>query len=261
MIRGILLDLDGTVYRGDQEIPGASAFCREMSEAGVRCLFVTNRSNRTPGVVRDQLHEYGIDCEETDVLTTAQATARYVGSGSAYVIGEEGLYLAMEQQGITITEDNPDVVVVGFDREFNCRKLETAATAVMAGKPFIATNPDRRLTLPDRVIPGTGAILAAITKMTDVEPVVIGKPEPLLFDLAIELIGMDKQEVIGVGDSLETDIRAGARAGIRTALMLSGNATRDDVPGAETQPTWVFDSFDELAQLVTDENVLAGAGA
>lgn len=256
MIRGILLDLDGTVYRGDDEIPGASDFCTHMAEIGVRCLFVTNRSNRIPEDVCKQLQGYGLTCGPDDVLTAAQATARHLGSGSAYMIGEQGLRTALTEQGIVITDQDADAVVVGFDRDLHHSKLQTACRLILQGKPFVATNPDLRLTTPEGVIPGTGAILAAIEAVTGVSPIVVGKPEPLLFKLAIDHIALEKDEVIAVGDSIDTDIPAGARAGIRTALLLTGNARREDVPAAAVQPTWVFDDYAGLKDLVERENSL-----
>jgi 4-nitrophenyl phosphatase len=261
MIRGILLDLDGTVYRGDEEVPGASEFCLLMAETGVRCLFVTNRSNRTPAEVCRQLQGYGVACELEDVLTTSQATAHHLGSGSAYMIGEEGLRVALEEAGIAITDDDPDAVVVGFDQNLHHSKLQIACRLILKGKPFVATNPDLRLTTPDGVIPGTGAILAAIQAVTGVPPIVVGKPEPLLFNLAVEYLGLQKHEVIAVGDSLDTDVPAGVRADIRTALLLTGNARREDVPAADMQPTWVFDDYGGLRELVEIENSAEGGCA
>ena len=254
MIRGIILDLDGTVYHGDREIDGAGQFCANMKTKGVRCLFVTNRSNRTPDRISAQLRRYGIACDPGDVLTTAMATAKHVGSGSAYMVGEEGLRLALENEGITVTEDHPDYVIVGWDRSISFEKLKVATRLIYEGATFIATNPDPCLRTHEGILPGTGAIVAAVSAAVKREPLVIGKPEPLIFNTAIDILGIDKTCVIAVGDSLDTDVAAGCRAGIRTALMLTGNSRREDVAGADYAPTWVCSDFNELAQVVAGED-------
>lgn len=253
MIRGIILDLDGTVYRGDHEIDGAGAFCAKMKSNGVRCVFVTNRSNRTPDEIDTQLHDYGIECCVEDILTTSLAAAKHVGSGSAYMVGEDGLRLALENQGITITDNRPDYVIVGWDRSVTFEKLKIATRLIHEGATFIATNPDPRLTTHEGIFPGTGAIVAAVKTAAKQDPLVIGKPEPLLFNEAIVMLGVDRTHVIAVGDSLDTDVAAGCKAGIRTALMLTGHSCHEDVNDAEYTPTWICSDFVELEAIISEE--------
>ena len=253
MIKGIILDLDGTVYRGACEIDGAGEFCANMASKGVRCLFVTNRSNRTPDEIQAQLNNYGIACNIEDIMTTSMAAAKHVGSGSAYMVGEEGLRQALEEQGITITENRPDYVIVGWDRSVTFDKLKVATRLIHEGATFIATNPDPRLTTHEGIFPGTGAIVAAITTAAQQDPLVIGKPEPLLFNEAIEILGFERSHVIAVGDSLDTDIAAGGNAAIRTALMLTGHSLRKDVVDSEYTPTWICSSFLDLERIIEEE--------
>jgi len=253
MIRGIILDLDGTVYRGDCEIDGAGEFCTNMKSKGVRCLFVTNRSNRTPDEIQAQLNRYGIACSVEDIMTTSMAAAKHVGTGSAYMVGEEGLRQALEEQGITITEDRPDYVIVGWDRFVTFDKLKIATRLIHEGATFIATNPDPRLTTHEGIFPGTGAIVAAIKTAAEQEPLVIGKPEPLLFNEEIDILGIDRMHVIAVGDSLDTDVAAGCKAEIRTALMLTGHSRREDVVASDYTPTWICSSFVDLERIIAEE--------
>jgi len=253
-IQGVLLDLDGTVYYGTQEIPGASDFVRAAHDRGVRTMFVTNRSNRTPAEVVRHLEDYGIPCTEDEVLTSSQATAQYLKSGSFYHIGEYGLELALTEQGLIYDEEAPDYVIVSYDREFNYNKLQTACRLIGNGSRFIATNPDSALKLKHGLAPGTGAIVAAVQAGTNTQPLIVGKPERLIFDLAVERIGVERGRVVAVGDSLHTDIPAGQAAGIRSALILTGVSSREDIAAAPVEPTWVVENYAELTALVLDDD-------
>jgi 4-nitrophenyl phosphatase len=253
MIKGVILDLDGTVYRGHEEVPGAGRFVAGLRERGIRCLFVTNRANRTPETVAAHLRGYGVICDAGDVLTSAEATARYLGQGSVYAIGEEGLIRALEQQGLTFDDQSPDYVVVSFDREFNFHKLRTACTLISRGARFIGTNPDKALRLETGMSPGTGAFVAAVAAGSGATPTIIGKPERRIMDLAVQRLGLPPDRVVGVGDNLETDIAACRNAGLRSVLILSGVSRREDIDRSPFQPTWVVDSFDELDALIRGE--------
>lgn len=253
-ISGILLDLDGTVYWGQKEVAGASDFVRQQQESGVRCMFVTNRSNRTPERICEQLRDYGIPCETGDILTSGQATAQYIGSGKVYCVGEQGLVSVLEEAGLTVTSEGADFVVVSFDRFFTYDKMTTACRLIDGGARYIATNPDKCLRTEGGLVPGTGAIVASVSAGCGVDPIVIGKPERFIFDMAVERLGMDRDQVIAVGDNLDTDIPAGHKAGIRTVLMFTGISLRDDLADAAVAPTWVAEGFAELSAIVAAEN-------
>ena len=158
--------------------PTSSAAARRPASA---CSSSRTARNRTREVVVEQLRSYGIPCEVERVVTTAIATARYLGSGSAYVVGEHGLEAALRDQGIRITADDPDAVVVSIDRQFTYDKLKTACRLIHAGAKFVATNTDAFLKVEDGIVPGSGSIVAAVRTGSGREPVVIGKPEPLLY--------------------------------------------------------------------------------
>jgi 4-nitrophenyl phosphatase len=253
-IKGIILDLDGTVYRGSEEIEGAAAFINSLSTLGIKYIFVTNRSNRYSSVVCEHLAEFGIHCTEENVLNTAQATAQFLGSGcSAYVVGEEPLVKTLEAGGITMNSENPDYVVVSFDRFFTYEKVKTATWLISRGAEFIATNPDPRLHIEGGIVPGTGAIVAAVEMASGVKPVYVGKPEKLIFEMALKRMGVSAEQSLSLGDNLETDILAGIRAGMKTALILTGASSRDDIERLNIKPTIVIDTFKELSELIYGE--------
>ena len=248
--KAILLDLDGTVYAGENAIPGAAEFICDCAARGIRCVFVTNRSNRTPEEVCDQLVSMGIDCKAADIITTATATALHIGAGSAYVIGEFGLTSAFEAQGIKITDQNPDYVVASLDRFFTYEKLATAANLIENGAKFIATNLDAHLKLKDRVVPGSGSIAAAVATASGKTPVVIGKPERHLVEAALKLCGVTKEEALIVGDNIETDIGAGVNAGIDTALLLTGVSSLADAEKSQFKPTAIAADYAQLRRMI-----------
>jgi len=257
VVRGVILDLDGTVYLGDEQVPGAADFVSFLDGLGIRCLFVTNRSNRTPEDVAAHLQEYGIPCGVEHVLTSSQATVQYLKSGSAYVIGEEGLTSELLKAGFTITDQAPDHVVVSLDRQFSYDKLTTACRLISQGSTFVATNPDKSLKVESGLMPGTGSLVAAVEAASGTKPLVIGKPERLIMDMSLARLGLDADEVLAVGDNIHTDIPAGARAGMRTVLLLTGVTKRDDVDSGPCRPDWVLNDYTELTALVRELAVAA----
>jgi len=254
MIKGIILDLDGTVYLGDAEVPGAAKFVREMNSLGIRCLFVTNRANRSPEEVCRQLCRYGISCKPEDVLTSTEATIRYLKKGTVFYIGEKAFGQALDAAGFVVTDEAPDYVIVSFERNVSREKITKASDLIKRGARFIATNPDKALKIEGSILPGTGAIVDAVAEEAGTGPdVMIGKPETLIIDMAIRKLGMGKDEVIMVGDNVETDIPAGAKAGVRTAFILTGISKRDDLKNLPSQPTWVVESYEALSKIVREE--------
>lgn len=245
-IKGILFDLDGTVYLGEKEVPGAAKFINGLKSHDIRPVFVTNRSNRTELEVCEHLRGYGIDCDESDVISTAYATALHLEKGSYYAIGEKNVFDTMDRHGFVYDDKAPDYVIVSFDRGFDYNKLKIAVGLIHKGAKFISTNPDCALKMYDSILPGTGAIVAAVEAGSGVTPITIGKPERIVFDIAIERIGVERSEVIAVGDNLLTDIPAGAAAGIRTALILTGMSKREDVADSPVEPTWIVEDYREL---------------
>jgi len=249
-IKSLIIDLDGVLYRGDEPIEGAREFIAFLQREGIPFLLLTNNSTRTPSQYVEKLAGMGIAIKESDVLTSAQATAMYLEKvappgAPVYAIGEDGLRAALNAR-YTFTEEKADFVVVGMDSKLTYEKLKIATLLIRGGARFIATNPDKTLPTEEGLIPGNGAILAALEAATGVSPLVIGKPEPTIFDLALARMGTGKEGAAVIGDRLETDILGGRRAGLLTILVLSGATSRQDLETSPVQPDLVFEDVKQL---------------
>lgn len=253
MIKGTILDLDGTLYWGKDEVPGAGSFVNYLEERGMQRLFLTNRSNRSTERICDQLRKFGIRCDESQVLTSAQATADYLQSGTFFCIGEQNLIDTLEAGGLRFREEHPDYVIVSFDRDVTYQKIEKACRFIEAGADFIATNPDKCLRSDRGLLPGTGALVAAVAAGSGVEPLVIGKPEKRIVEAGMEMMGTASEETVMIGDNLKTDIPAGSRAGVQTVLLLTGVSRREEVQSHNPKPDWVIEDFAELRALFDSE--------
>ncbi|WNS44985.1 TIGR01457 family HAD-type hydrolase [Paenibacillus sp. MMS20-IR301] len=232
-IGGLLIDLDGTLYHGRHMIPDADKLIAALRKAEIPFLFVTNNSSRTAASVAAHLREMGIDANPEEVCTSSLAAARYVAEESpgaaVAIIGEEGLLQACTEAGLTIVTEKPQYVVQGIDRSFTYESLARASRWIREGARFVLTNPDVMLPSDDGITPGAGTLAAAIEAASGVPPVVIGKPESHLVAYATSLLGIKPEEAVMVGDNMRTDISAGAHAGCRTVLVLTGLTTRDNL--------------------------------
>lgn len=232
-IKGLLIDLDGTLFHGHKMIPGADLLIKGLREAGVPFLFVTNNSSRTAANVAAHLCDMGIDARAEEVCTSSMAAARYIAEESpgarVAIIGEEGLRVACEEAGLQIVTEAPDYVVQGIDRSFNYQVLAQASRWILGGAKFVLTNPDLMLPSDDGVMPGAGTIGAAIEAASGVAPVVIGKPESHLIKYATDLLKIGPEHAAVVGDNMRTDIAAGVHAGCRTILVLTGITNTDNI--------------------------------
>ncbi|RBW71289.1 TIGR01457 family HAD-type hydrolase [Bacillus taeanensis] len=245
--KGYLIDLDGTMYRGTESIESAVAFVKRLEEEGIPYLFVTNNSSKTPEQVAEHLREFGVPATEEHVFTTSMATASFLReqkeNASVYIVGGEGIRSAITQQGMTITDDHPDYVIVGLDREVTYEKLAKACLAVRAGATFISTNGDVALPTERGFMPGNGAITSVVSVSTGVTPIFIGKPESIIVNQALEKIGTPKSETVMVGDNYHTDILAGIRGGIDTLLVYTGVTTKEHIEEVDVKPTHAVDSL------------------
>ena len=249
----LLLDLDGTVYRGKDPVPGAADAIRDARAAGLRILFVTNRANRTPAAVAGQLRSMGIACSKDEVITSAAATASYCaghGGRRCHIVGERGVREAFAAQGLLAVDDGPvDWVVVSLDRKFTYAKL-ARASAFILGARFVITNSDQRITIGDDIMPEAGAIAASIQAVVGVEPVIVGKPSPTLFQEALRMAGCAPGDALAIGDYLGTDIAAAKAAGIPSCLMLTGVSSRQDVERSTLRPAIVCEGWREFRDLL-----------
>lgn len=246
--KGYLIDLDGTMYRGTELIQEAADFVHELRKRNIPYLFVTNNSSRTPAQVAEKLQQFSIPAEDHQVFTTSMATANYMyeqkQDASVYVIGEEGIRNALEEKGFSFAEENADFVVVGIDRSISYEKLATACLAVRNGATFISTNGDIAIPTERGLLPGNGSLTSVITVSTQIKPTFIGKPESIIMEQALQVLGTKKEESLMVGDNYDTDILAGMKAGMDTLLVHTGVTTRELLKGYEQKPTYVVDSLD-----------------
>lgn len=239
-MKGFLIDLDGTLYKGKTSIPGADQFIRKLYDHKIPFMLVTNNSSRTTQGVSEHLKTMGVHVEPENIYTSAQASARYLtelhAGASVYVIGEEGLFRALEENGLRLTSEHPEFVVQGINREVQYDQLARAVQFILDGASFVLTNPDHLLPSDRAMLPGAGSIGALIEKATQVKPVVIGKPSPIIMNFALEKIGLAPGEVCVIGDNLNTDIRGGRDTGCHTALVLTGLTTE------ENKEQWIKDT-------------------
>lgn len=239
----ILFDLDGVLYKGEEPIPAAPATLAELRRVGARPVFLTNNSSRTSEQVADKLRGLGIEADPTEVVTSALATAELLaarGGGRAFVVGQEGVRLALAEAGIEVLEGEPsdaDVVVVGFDGSVTYDRLKTACLLVQRGARLVATNPDTSYPTPDGLWPGAGALLAVITTTTGALAEIVGKPFAPLFEAALRRGGGGRPLV--VGDRLDTDIEGAIGLGWDSMLVLTGVSGAPEADADGPRPTFV----------------------
>ena len=252
--KGYLIDLDGTMYRGKEKIEAASDFVKTLAEVGIPYLFVTNNSSRTPLQVAKKLQDFDIPATEELVFTTSQATANFIyerkADASVYCIGEEGIRQALSEKKFAIAEDHPDYVVMGIDREITYEKLTKACLAVREGATFVSTNSDVALPTEKGFLPGNGSITSVVSVSTGVQPIFIGKPESIIMEQALKVLGTTKEETLMVGDNYDTDILAGMNAGLDTLLVHTGVTTKKSLKSYEQQPTYVIDTLEKWISVI-----------
>jgi 4-nitrophenyl phosphatase len=229
-IRALIVDMDGVLWRGPQPIGDLPAIFSRAGQRGWRIVLATNNATRSAAQYLERLAGLGVSLEPWQIVNSSLAAAHYLQQrhpqgGPVYIIGEEGLVSTLAEHGFYAAEQNVLAVIAGMDRQLTYEKLRCATLLIRSGAPFIGTNPDRSFPTPEGQVPGAGAILAALEAATDVAPVIIGKPAPGLYQVALERLGVPPAHTLVVGDRLETDIAGGQALGCRTALVLSGVTT------------------------------------
>lgn len=247
--KGFLIDLDGTMYKGTEKIQEAITFVQQLQAQDLPYLFVTNNSTKPPSDVAAKLVSMGVPCTADHVFTTSMATANYLkehnANGKIYPIGEKGLYMALEECGFELVETDADFVVMGMDRDITYEKLTRGALNIRNGAKFVATNGDVALPTERGFLPGAGSLISVLSVTTGVTPTFIGKPESIIVDQAIEVLGTTKEETLMIGDNYATDILAGINAGIDSLLVFTGVTTKKDLETIDTLPTLTMDSLAE----------------
>ena len=249
MRNGYLIDMDGVIYRGSAPIPGAAEFIRHLQMEEVPYLFLTNNSAYTPLDVVNKLRKFGIDTSADHVYTSALATAAFVHrqkpGGTAFVIGEGGLLTALCDVGYAITSEDPDYVVVGEGRTLNFEVAERAHRMIANGARLLSTNSDTWCPTENGPRPGCGAIVALLEAATERKAYHVGKPNPFMMREARKRIGLTTDEVIMIGDTMETDIRGATDLGFRSILVLTGSTTRESLRNYPYSPSEIVESIAE----------------
>lgn len=249
-IKLFVLDMDGTFYLGNKIFDFSLDFLKHVKESGREFLFFTNNSSKAKEDYIQKLKRMDCLIEEKDIWTSGDVTIEYLKSycndKKIYLLGTKELERSFRNAGITLTEDMPDIVVVGFDMTITYEKLERACTYIRNGARFIATHMDINCPTEEGFIPDCGAICAAIKLSTGVEPEFMGKPMGKTVDMLTMVTGYQKKEIAFVGDRLYTDVATGVNNGSTGILVLTGECSLKDVDSSETKPDFIFPSLKEL---------------
>lgn len=250
-VQCFLLDMDGTFYLGEQLLEGSLAFLQALERTGRTALFLTNNSSKDADAYVEKLRRMGVEAPFLRVYTSGLATARYLRAAypgrRVFLLGNEQLHAEMRREGVAIDQDAPELVVVAFDTTLDYAKMTRVCDLIRAGLPYIATHPDFNCPTEDGFMPDIGAIMAFIEASTGRKAdVIIGKPHQGIVDGALEVAGCGASQCAMVGDRLYTDIATGVAFGMTAILVLTGEATMDDVGVSPVKPDLIFDRLSDM---------------
>jgi 4-nitrophenyl phosphatase len=247
--------MDGVLWRADDPIGNLPEIFRRINQRGWQVTLATNNATLTIEQYIQKLRGFGVTLQPAQIVNSPQAVAYYLlhqypGGGAVYLIGEDGLAQAITANGFQNREQDVLAVVVGMDRQVTYQKLTRATLLIRSGAQFLGTNPDRTFPTPEGLAPGNGAILAAIEAATDVQPLVLGKPAPEMYRVAMQRMGTTPENTLVVGDRLETDIIGAQQLGCRTGLVLSGVTTLAAAQAWKPAPDWIAKDLAELLEQI-----------
>ena len=247
-----LLDMDGVLVHEEHALPGAQTFIDRLREHEIPFLVLTNNSMYTRRDLSARLARAGLDVPEEQIWTSAVATAQFLSDqapeASAYAVGEAGLTTALHEVGYTLTNADPDFIVLGETRTYSFQNITAAVRLIDEGARFVATNPDATGPSPEGPLPATGSVAALIQKATGQAPYFVGKPNPIMIRSALNRIEAHSETTAMVGDRMDTDIVAGMEAGLTTHLVLSGSTRREEITEFAYRPNNVVDSISDLVE-------------
>ncbi|MFB6302312.1 MAG: HAD-IIA family hydrolase [Haloferacaceae archaeon] len=259
-IRGAVLDVDGTLLRGDEPLPGVRTGLAALRDAGATPLFFSNNPTKAPPAYRERLRTAGIDPGDGEVITSGTTTVAYLrehhSDDRLFVVGESGLRTQLSAADLELVAD-PDaaeVVVASIDREFTYDHLRDALWALSDDDvAFVGTDPDVVIPASERPVPGSGAVINAVAAVAEREPdAVLGKPSPTARRIVRQRLDLPPEHCLVVGDRLDTDVALGERAGMTTALVLTGVTDESDLVDAEVSPDYVLDSLADVGDVLAD---------
>jgi len=270
-INALIVDMDGVLWHGEQAIAGLSDFFQLLREQDMPFILATNNASNTAEQYVKKLARMGISIKQEEILTSGMATALYLAQHKdpankrIFVLGEQGASQPLLEQGFTLTNiyqlnspetpnQGADIVVCGKDETITWDKLSTATLNLQAGAEFIATNADTTLPTERGLVQGNGAILAALHAATGRTPTVIGKPEPIMYQQALALLGSTPENTIAIGDRLDTDILGAVRTGMRSLMVLTGASKREDLKEIDFVPTWIMQDLQAVTEALRERN-------
>ncbi|MBQ7845110.1 MAG: HAD-IIA family hydrolase [Clostridia bacterium] len=250
-VRCFLLDMDGTFYLGDKLIEGSLDFLAALERTGRTARFLTNNSSKSAAVYAQKLQRMGVDEKYRDVMTSGHAAAHYClkkfPGGKCYLLGNPMLAEELTGMGLQLTEDEPDYVLVAFDTTLDYAKMCKVCDYIREGKPYIATHPDYNCPTETGFIPDMGAIMAFIEASTERKAdIILGKPYGGIVEEALDRTGFKLEEMAMVGDRLYTDVATGVNHGMIGILVLSGEATMEDVAVSDVKPDLIFGRLSDM---------------
>jgi 4-nitrophenyl phosphatase len=251
-IKHLIIDMDGVLYLGDHPMPRLREFFAFLRKRSIPFILATNNSTRTPQEYADKLAGMGVTVSPDEILVSGQATARFLAreypTGTrVHVFGMPALKQAMTDEGFILADEEVRLVVASMDRTVTYEKLKRATLLIRGGARFIATNLDPTNPSEEGLIPGTGSMIAALATASGTKPTAIGKPEPTMYQLAMEHMGARSETTAAIGDRVDTDILGGKRAGLITICVLSGSSTRAEAEAVETD--LIFDDISHLLEI------------
>lgn len=252
-ITHLIIDMDGVLYRGNRPLPRLKEFFDFLRARPIPFILATNNSTSTPRVYADKLARMGVEVAPEEVLTSGQATARYLAQEHppgtrVHVFGMASLREALEMEGFVLADQDVEVVVASMDREVTYEKIKLASLLIQTGARFIATNRDPTNPAEEGLLPGTGTMIAALETASGVIPISIGKPEPTMFQLAMAQMAANPETTATIGDRLDTDILGGQRAGLTTICVLSGSTSRTEAEAFG--PDYIFEDIAHLLAIL-----------
>ncbi len=257
-IKLFLFDMDGTLYLGNRLYDFTTELLDTIKKVGGRYMFMTNNSSKSVVDYIKKLASLGIDADERDFITSSQATAFYLKkehkNDRLYVAGTSSLKEELVKEGFTITEkvEDTDCIVMGFDTELNFKKLHDVSYLLCTRPdiPYIATNPDYVCPTEFGSVPDCGSVADMLFNVSKRRPIFIGKPEPLMPELAMEMTGCKKEETAVIGDRIYTDVKSGLRAGVLATLVLSGETTREILDASDDKPDVVLENAGQIIDII-----------
>jgi HAD superfamily hydrolase (TIGR01450 family) len=251
----VLVDLDGTVWRGDDPVAGARAGLETLAASGLPLVFVTNNTSVRRQEFRERMADVGLPTDLGPIVTAGWATAQFLADyhpdDTVFVMGGEALRQDIVDAGLTVvTDGTADVVVAAHDEDVTYDRLTKTLRAFRHDTTLVAPNRDRVYPSEDGPVPGAGASVGAVEGMTGQDALVVGKPETRLADIATDAVDATTSDCLIVGDNIDTDILMGERAGMTSALVLTGVSSRSAAEAAPVQPDHVIDSLAEVGSLL-----------